>query len=350
MIKNIAIDEALAKDNAIFIDVRSPQEFAEDALPFAYNIPLLDDEQRSRVGITYKHQGSTEARQLGMELIAGQIPEKIKKIKELAQGKELILYCWRGGMRSKAMCELLDLAGIPSYRLIGGYKAFRKHVNEFFSRTELSQQFFVIYGLTGVGKSEIIQRLQRLNVAAIDLEKLANHRGSVFGSVGLGDQPSQKKFETALYTALRAFRNEQAIVVEGESRKIGKLTIPALFFDAMQNGYRILVYDSLQNRIKRICQEYMQGPDRNLLALEKSLSFLQRRIGKVKVEKLTEQLRSGEYMQVVKDLLVNYYDVLYRHPDQPSAEYDLSVNSGNVEQAAEEIRRFIHLKSLGKGG
>lgn len=341
MVKDISIDKALAMENAVYIDVRSPKEFSEDSLPSAYNVPILDNEERALVGIVYKHQGPLEARNVAMELVASQIPAKIKQIREIAQGRDVVLYCWRGGLRSKVMAQLLDLVAFPCYRLIGGYKAYRKYVNEFFNHGQISSKMIVLYGLTGVGKTEIIQRLISLGVPAIDLEGMANHRGSVFGNVGLGQQPSQKKFESMLFTALQKYKNSKAIVVEGESRKIGRLTIPRLLYDAMQKGIHGLVYDSLENRVKRICQEYVQNSQTNLLELESALRALENRIGKAKSQMLIEQLYAGEFEKVVEYLLLNYYDLLYRHPDKPSPDYAFSINASNIERAAEEIKNYI---------
>lgn len=341
MVRNITVNEALAIPEAIFIDVRSPEEYSEDSLPQAVNVPLLNDEQRAQVGLTYRQQGTLEATKLGIELVAGSIPAKISTIKRLAESKEIILYCWRGGMRSKAMGDLLDQSGIPSYRLIGGYKAFRRFVNEYLNNESNIPNFLVLYGLTGVGKTEIIENLNSRGVPNLNLEKMANHRGSVFGSVGLGKQPSQKRFETRIYEMLRLFKNSKVLVVEGESRKIGKLTVPEKIYAALQKGQRALVYDGINNRVERIIQEYLRGPDQNLEVLKGALNYLQRRIGTAKVNMLINYLDTGRIREAVYDLLVNYYDVLYKHPDKPSDEYVISVNANNVEQAAAEIKNYL---------
>ncbi|MDS1029053.1 tRNA 2-selenouridine(34) synthase MnmH [Bacillota bacterium LX-D] len=345
MPENISIEEALAMEDAVFIDVRSPGEFAEDNLPGAINIPILDDEQRCIVGTTYKQQGPNEARVLGMDLVSAQIPEKIRKIQDVSKDKKIIVYCWRGGLRSKAMSQLLDLAGIDSYRLLGGYKAYRKYINDYYINLE-PINFLVLYGLTGVGKSEIIANLDKLGMETLDLEKLANHRGSVFGGVGLKNQPSQKRFESSIYRILQEYKNSKAIVVEGESRKVGKLIIPEVVYRSMQNGTKILVYNSIENRINRILQEYLNGSTENLKGIERSIIQLQRRIGKSKTKDLLDKLWVGQYDEIVEELLLNYYDPLYKHPESPSEVYDLSINAEDIEQAALQIKNYIETQIL----
>lgn len=340
MFNDITIEKALDKENVVFIDVRSPAEYEKDAIPSSINVPILDNEQRAQVGKIYQEIGPKEARLLAVKLVSPNLPEKIDKIRKIADNKEIVLYCWRGGLRSKAMCELLGLAGIHSFRLLGGYKAYRKHINHYFNGS-LNYNFIVLYGLTGVGKTEILRKLHTKGVPTLNLEDLAVHRGSVFGSVGLSQQPSQKKFETALYTVLNQYQDNQFIFVEGESRKIGKLVIPEQVFNSMQRGKRVLVYDLISNRVNRILQEYTKGLNHNIRQLEIAIKNLQRRIGKSKVEELIALLQQENFTEVIKELLVNYYDKLYRHPDKPSDEYDFCVSAQSIENAVAQLINYF---------
>jgi tRNA 2-selenouridine synthase len=349
MSNNITIEEALKNKNAIFIDVRSPAEYEEDAIPFSHNVPLLDNIQRAQVGLCYKEKGSKKARLLGIKLVSALLPYKIDAIQQVAKNKEIVLYCWRGGMRSKAMAELLNLAGIPSFRLTGGYKSFRKYVNHFFNDS-FNYRFIVLYGLTGVGKSEIIDKLRENNIPILDLEKIAMHRGSVFGGVGLDKQPSQKKFESTIFAELNKYQQEQTIIVEGESRRIGKLIIPEQCFLSMQKGKGVLVYNSISSRVNRIMAEYTRGINNNIQELEISIQQLERRIGKSKVQYLINLLHTEKFEDVIEELLVGYYDVLYHHPTEPSNKYDFCVNAENINEAVLELVNYVKELSSSKGG
>jgi len=339
MFNDITIEEAFKKGNAVFIDVRSPAEYTIDAIPSAVNVPVLDNEQRAQVGRVYQEEGAKEARLLAAKLVSPTLPEKIEKIRKIADNKEIIFYCWRGGMRSRAMCELLDLAGIHSWRLVGGYKAYRRFICNYFNQRH-NYNFIVLYGLTGVGKTEILQNLRRKGLPTLDLEELARHRGSVFGGVGLAEQPSQKKFETGLYQVLTQYQESQFIFVEGESRKIGKLIIPEQVFYAMQKGKKVLVYDQLENRIKRILQEYTKGLNYNLEELENGINDLQRHIGKAKVKMLLEFFQQKKFAEICKELLINYYDKLYRHSVKLDEPYDFYVCAENIENAVDELINY----------
>lgn len=339
MITNIDIDEALITEHAVFIDVRSPKEFEEDHIPGAVNIPLYQNEEREQIGTVYKKTGPKEARKLGLEIVAPKLPDLVKTIEEISKQGKPVLYCWRGGMRSLSLATVLDLMNIHVYRLKGGYKHFRRWVYDFFQQESLPYKIFVLHGLTGTGKTEVIKKLSCLGAAVVDLEGLANHKGSVFGSVGLAEQPSQKYFESMVYYHLLQNRKKKFLVVECESRRIGRLIIPQVFFEGMKNGRHILIYDTMENRINRIMCDYDVNNNRE--ALIEGLCHLKRCLGGEKISRLTGMLQEGKYESVIEDLLVNYYDVLYKYPDQPSTRYELSINSYQPEQAAKEIFSYL---------
>jgi len=336
---DISIEEAFKKENVFFVDVRSPDEFAKDAIPSAVNVPILDNEQRAQVGRIYQELGPKEARFLAIKLVSPLLPEKIKTIGDLSAGKTIVVYCWRGGMRSKAMCEFLNLAGFPTLRLAGGYKSYRRYINNYFNDPP-NFNFIVLYGLTGVGKTEILEQLSIKGIPALNLEALAKHRGSVFGGIGLPNQPSQKKFETELYSVLNQHQASQYIFVEGESRKIGKLFIPEKIYAAILKGKKILLLDSIHNRVNRIIKEYMVESKHSIQEFETAIVSLQKRIGNSKTQELLEFLHTENYAELVKELLISYYDKLYRHPDNPNIEYDYCINGANIEDAVLQLDRF----------
>jgi tRNA 2-selenouridine synthase len=340
MTKEIMIKDALVLNGAVLIDVRSEGEFAEATIPGAINIPLLRDAERADVGTTYKHKGVDEARALGLEYVSPRLPIMINEYRELSRSGIPIVFCWRGGMRSKAVCSTLDLVGITAIRLIGGYKAYRKYVNDYFNKS-LPHKGVVLHGLTGVGKTEVLLALNEISIQAIDLEGLANNRGSVFGQIGMGQQPSQKMFEGLLANELVRAETAGYFIVECESRRIGRIIIPLTLINAMKYGIRILAYCSLEERIKRIKRIYSDETGQRREELIEAIVSLSQRLGRKKVDEFTSMLGSGLLDDVVEYLLVNYYDPLYRYPLEPSDDYDLCVDTSDIYRATLEIQRFM---------
>ena len=338
MDRDITYTESLDIKDAIYIDVRSPKEYAEDHIPGAVNLPILDDEQRRIVGTLYKQQGKEEASRKGVELVLPELGRKLDGLRILEKKGTLVLYCWRGGLRSKSMADLASASGISVKRLIGGYKEYRKTVIRELESIALPP-FYTLYGLTGTGKTEIIKLLEMRGVHVLDLEGLANHRGSVFGSVGLGEQPSQKRFDSMLLKQLKMIPTDAPTVVEGESKRIGKLFIPQNVFDHLVSSRKILVYDSVASRARRIINEYatIQTKDELIGAVKQ----LERRIGKNNAVRYIKAIEEEDYQMVVEELLVKYYDPLYNHPAKPSDAYFASVGSGRVEEAADRIQTLI---------
>lgn len=341
MHKEIDVEDALKLSNAGFVDVRSPLEYELDTIPGAINIPLLDNEQRQRVGITYAAEGPFEARKLGLQLVAPKLPELIEQLATMDK-EPLVIFCWRGGERSKTVAVLLDLMHLPCFRLKGGYKAYRHHVNKILHESKLPHQFVVLEGLTGTGKTEIIRELKRKGYPILDLEALANHRGSVFGAVGRGEQPSQKKFESLIWNSIRNYgENNKLLIVEGESKKIGKLYLPDAVYNGMGEGYKILVYDTVSRRINRLIKDYVNTGNDNLGQLEEALGYLTRRLGREKIRQLRELLAAKDFEQFGKNIIEDYYDVLYGRNFEAPEQYDLMVDAGNLQRAVQQIEEFI---------
>lgn len=340
MSREITVKEALALPGAKLIDVRSESEFLEATLPGAVNIPLLKDEERAVVGTLYKHEGVNLARQKGLEFVSPRLPHIIKEFQDISGVGQLVVFCWRGGMRSKSVCSVLESVGIPVYRLVGGFKAYRRYVNEYLNRV-LPHKAVVIHGNTGVGKTELLEELEKLALPAVDLEGLANNRGSVFGQIGLEPQPSQKMFDGLLVQELAFWEPRGYIIVECESRRIGRILLPDSLVQAMSSAVRILAYSSIEARTDRIIRIYGGASDKNKTELKAALMSLTQRLGKTKVAELVELLENGHLNEVVGYLLVNYYDPLYRYPNRPTGEYDLCVDTGDMERAAKQIKEFL---------
>ena len=277
------------------IDVRSPSEFAKGHIPGACNIPLFSDAERVAVGTTYKQVGRQAAFALGLELVA----PKVTPLFDQVSGP-VDVYCWRGGMRSEAVCILLTLAGIQSTRRIGGYKAFRRWVLETLAKP---RQFRVLGGLTGSGKTEELNRRER----KIDLEKLANHRGSSFGMLGQeAPQPSQEHFENLIAVELDRL-GDGPIWVEDESRLIGTCKIPDPLFAQFQAAPIEVIEASRAERLKRLVAEYGNFPTEQLVAATKRL---QKRLG---FERMAQAIAHGEAgrIEAAAEVILDYYDRTY---------------------------------------
>ena len=339
MIREISIEELQNLKDIVLIDVRSEGEFSEATIPGAINLPLLDNFERAEVGKTYAQISPQSARQMGLSFISPKLPALVESALEFAQSGPLVLFCWRGGMRSKALASVLDLMGLSLYRLKGGIKAYRTMVLNYFE-TELSFKVIVISGNTGVGKTEFLTLLRQRGYPAIDLEKLANNRGSVFGAMGLGDPPSQKAFEAMLYEELKAFEGFNYIIVECESKRIGRVTLPVSFYQAMQEGTKILLFDSIANRIQILIKEYFAVPNA-LIEIDHALERLNKTLGHQKINELKLLIDHERFQDFTERLLIEYYDPLYAYPNQPTNEYRLCLNHENQELALIDMENYL---------
>lgn len=337
----ITIEDALALENPQFIDLRSPEEYSEAHIPYSLNFPLLEDDERAIVGYIYKVQSPEKAVEKGFDLIAPKLPLLCNKIKQAGKERNIVIYCWRGGMRSESISKVLNILGVKHYRLEGGYKSYRNYVLDFFEK-ELKKEIIVLDGLTGVGKTEILQELRKQDFPAIDLEALANHRGSAFGNVGLPKQPLQKHFEGMLFWECLRYKNYPRLIVECESRRIGSNTIPEKFFKAMENGKHVLIYDSMPNRVARLIATYTDSTlKNNEEQISKAINCLRKRLGNKKTDYLLESLTKQDYKTITEILLADYYDPLYRYPDSPTDEYELSLNTGNIEHTVSVLKSIL---------
>jgi tRNA 2-selenouridine synthase len=341
MAAEITINEALKMNNALLVDVRSESEYKEDTIPGAVNIPVLNNEERAMVGTLYHRDGPESSRRLALDLAAPKLPAKIAVVDSTAAGGELIVFCWRGGERSKFMASVLDTMGYDVHRIIGGYKSYRRYVNEYLDKEELTQRAVVLHGLTGVGKTDVLERLSQKGLPVLDLEGLAKHRGSVYGKIGLPPSPTQKAFESDIVKFLSSIDEKGIFIVECESRRVGNLLVPSPVMNAIRKGTRVLLYAPLDDRVRRICNIYTDGTGDNVEKLQEATSSLAKRIGHSKVEELNSMLEERNFEQVFAYLLTKYYDPLYKYPEEPSEEFDCSVNTSDIEKASDRIFNFV---------
>lgn len=304
------------------IDVRAPVEVARGALPGALNRPILDDEERHRVGVRYAEAGQDAAYRLGVELTEAVMARRVADWREICRRGPAAVCCWRGGLRSRLARELIGRDDVPRVR--GGYKALRRHLRDSAAAALARKSTLVVTGLTGAGKTELLAEMERDGVQVLDLEDAARHRGSAFGANG--PQPSQGTFENEVAAAL-ALDGSPLLVVEDESRNIGRRTLPPALWEAMESAPLLLLEAPLEERVRRIHRDYVllplerDGLEPTLAALEEAIVRLRSRLGAAATERMLARLGtacreaprdSASFAPIVTELLERHYDPLYR--------------------------------------
>ena len=330
------------------IDVRSPSEYKENALPGAVNVPLFSDQERAEIGTLYKQVGKKEAQWRAMEVVVPKIPDLLGSIRSISSHVDTTcLYCWRGGNRSGSLAIFSELAGVHVGRLVGGYKAYRLWCLEMLNGQLVNEKLPVLlHGMTGIGKTEILKQLG-LQFPVLDLEGLAHHRGSIFGHIGLPEAFGQKMFDSLLLDALLHLKDERFIVMEAESKRIGKVTKPAFMMSWRQHGIHYDLQAPLAYRIERIVDEYVQ-PNRSEPWFEKTVveAFLQiskRLEASVRQDALLA-LEKKDYEAFIEMMLVHYYDPRYHFSKEKYTGTHVALSFQSIEEAVDKLSHDMKQK------
>lgn len=288
------------------VDVRSEGEFETGHVPLAINIPLLNNAERVEVGTDYKQKGQLEAIRTGFRLVGPRLVEIIDQATRVASNNELIVHCWRGGMRSSNFCQFVGMAGVKTHQLKGGYKSYRQFALQSF-KTPFN--VVVLAGSTGSGKTEILHALAEAGEQIIDLEKLASHKGSVFGGLMQPPQPTTEQFQNNLFETILTLDPKKRVWIEDESIAVGKIFLPGDFWRTMGSSQVVELQVDKDVRITRLVNEY--GAADKQLFLE-AMKGITKRLGGQHFKAAKEKLFEND-MPAVMDILLTYYDKAYRN-------------------------------------
>ncbi len=329
------------KDDVIFIDLRTEDEYNAETIPTAVNIPVFSNEERAVVGTLYKKEGPRVATEKAVKYTSNRLPFMFDEINKLdKQRKTMVFFCARGGMRSSSVVGLFTGLKYNVAKLDFGYKGYRDYVNKNLEKELEKITLVTLYGKTGTGKTQVLHEIEKLGHEILDLEGAANHRGSILGSIGLTKLQSQKKFEGEIFHRLLN-RKSDIFFTEGESKRIGNIVMKNYLYDKLLNSKKILIEASLSFRIDTIFKEYI---DENFEKqdLINAIEKLRRYVNKEKITILLEAIEKEDYTFVIEDLMVNYYDKNYNCKDK---DYEVVMENKNSEILAKEIvNKFISHK------
>jgi tRNA 2-selenouridine synthase len=306
MIKELSIEDFLEQAGDLsMIDVRSPGEYLKAHIPCAHNIPVFSDEERAHVGTVYVQESKEKAIALGYEYVNPKRDDFIDQVKAVAPQQKVAVHCWRGGMRSRAFAEHLNKNGIETYQIIKGYKSFRNLVVNTFDQ---DYELRILGGFTGSGKTFILEHLKGMGEQVVDLEGIANHKGSAFGSIGCGKQPSSEQFENVLFWEWRELDKSKPIWLEDESMNIGDINLPKNLFHRMRQSQVYFLDIPREERAKHLVEEYAIAGN---AVLAGAIHRISKRLGRPRAEQALNDIENGNYYEVAMNTLT-YYDKYYQ--------------------------------------
>ena len=331
---NSLFDSLFQKDEAPkIIDVRTPAEFSQGHIIGAYNIPLLSNEERAEVGTLFKQASPTIAFDKGIELVGPKMHSFIKAAREYMADEKAYVYCWRGGKRSQSMSWLFNMAGLQSTTIPGGYKAYRQYVVKVLGQ---ARNLVVVGGKTGSGKTKILHELAKKGEQIIDLEGIANHKGSAFGWIGEDAQPATEQFENILASKVKTMDLEKPIWIENESRMIGKIALQQDFWDILKTSPLVNIDIPKTERIKHLIDTY-KGDSSSDLKL--AFNQIQKRLGGLRLQHAVSAIDEEDYATAA-EIALTYYDKSYTKlllKNQTKNIYKLNFEQGDFARIATSL-------------
>ncbi len=326
----------------ITIDVRSPKEYQEFAMPSSINIPIFTDEERAKVGTVYKQIGKQQAVRMGLSIFSTKITtifDFVTTILNENPTKQLVITCARGGMRSSSIVSTLNMLGIYCLQLDGGIKAYRESItNRLQVHAERQKTYVTLSGHTGTKKTEVLRRLKLEGYPVIDLEDLAGHRGSAFGAIGL-ESKSQKKFEELLVYELDRYNHSPYLLIEAESKRIGNVIVPDFIMSGKNKGVRIeLVYPFI-DRVNHILDTYQ--PEQNHEKVIEAFLIIKKRMQKHIGHEIHDLLLNKEYEKAFAMLLIHYYDPRYDYSMQQENQEIIHVCFTDITDATSKVKQVV---------
>lgn len=340
MFSNIRVEELMSgnrKNEMTLIDVRSPSEYKSFTIPGSINIPFFNDAERAEIGTLYKQVSVHAAKERGLEIISAKLPDFIRQFKEVEGDKTV--FCWRGGMRSKTTATLLSLMDVHVSRLEEGIRSYRKWTIDQLEHIEAPKKAIVLNGLTGTGKTRILKALEKEGYPVIDFEGMANHKGSIFGQIGL-EPHNQKTFDALLNERLIELKNSPYVIFEAESTRIGRVVIPPFLSDLKNTSLHLIIDLPMEERIKEIMEDYT--PSKYQEECLEAFHRIQSRIHVPVAKKIEEDLQTGNFESAIRLLLEYYYDSRYKHtglqyPDSQKLHLDVK----NLEEAIQAVKEQL---------
>jgi tRNA 2-selenouridine synthase len=327
----ISIDDFFSLRKSLpVVDVRSEGEYQSGHIQQAINIPLLNNHERVLVGTDYKQKGQLEAIKTGFKLVGPRLLDIINEAESVSPSKEMLVHCWRGGMRSNNFCQFVGMAGIKTHALKGGYKVYRQKALESFAKP---LKLILLTGCTGSGKSEILRALQANGEQVLDLETLASHKGSVFGGLFMNPQPSTEQFQNNLFESILQLDPNKPIWVEDESIAIGQIFLPREFWLQMNKSPLVQIQVDREVRVKRLVDEYGKADRDDFLSI---MNKIVKRLGGQHFNRAKEELRNGNMPEVMR-VLLTYYDKAYLHSIEKRKDRVKKVMDWNGESVDEIV-------------